>query len=205
VTPGVTSPGWGPLLIPVLKSLLGSTLGSDAEVKAALHGIWKLTNPGLAHADVYEKGLTVIKHTKRRTFTEVFYITPSDILTNYTAVRAKYGAVTAPFHCGGSYVTEADEPGSLVHVPCGAIKFDSSFPDFFNMVVPAKMVCTDDMMATFTLAGKTKNCRRLSKVSAEKREIICGTSNAGSICPVSSFESLILSNKSGYLKLFFFH
>jgi hypothetical protein len=153
-----------------------------------VHKAWKLPNPGLAHVDMYEKGLTVIKHTKRHTFTEIFYITPGDILTNYTAARAKSGSITASFHCGASYVTDADKPGSLVHMPCGVTSFDSKRPVYFDMYVPAKMVCTDDMEALFMIAGRSKTCRRLSKVVAAKRTVICNSSvsNAGSTCPVSA-------------------
>lgn len=185
--PGVTSPGWGGTLIPTFTNLLATTVGGAQAVKDMIHGIWKLTNPGLVYADVYEKGFSVVKHTKKVSYTEYFHITPTDILTNYTAARAKSGNVTASFHCGGSFVTEAKKPGSLVPQSCGAIKFDSKRPAFFDMTLPAKMTCDDVMKAKFSILGKTRSCKRLSMIPAADRQIICANSiNAATICPVSS-------------------
>lgn len=193
--PGVTSPGWGPLLIPTFNALLGSTVGGAQAVKDMIHGIWRLTNPGLAYADVYEKGLSVIKHTKKASYTEYFHITPTDILTNYTAARGKSGNITASFHCGASFVTDAKKPGSLVPQPCGTIKFDTKRPAFFNMTLPAKFTCDDVKKTKFSVLGKTRTCKRLSLIPAADRQTICFMSggNAAIMCPVSSMSAFVES------------
>lgn len=185
VPPGVTSPGWGPLLIGTFNSLLGSTVGGPQVVKDMIHGIWRLTNPGLAYADVYEKGLLVIKHTKKQSVTEYFHITPQDILANYTAARTKSGNMTASFRCGGSFVTDAKKPGSLTPQACGTVAFETKRPAYFNMAVPAKMTCDDNKRAKFTVLGKTKSCNRLSKITAADRKVICANSNAAAACPAT--------------------
>jgi len=194
VPPGVTSPGWGPLLIGTFNNVLGSTVGGSQVVKDMLHGIWKLTNPGLVHADIYEKGLAVIKHTKTHSVTEVFYITPQDILTNYSAARSKSGSITSDFHCGGSFVTDAKKPGSLVPKSCGTIAFDNQRPAYFDMVVPAKITCDDNKKGRFFVNGKTKTCNRLSKITTAERESLCAHDDVAAACPVS--QCLIMPNSS---------
>jgi hypothetical protein len=160
-------------------------VGGAAGVKDMIHKIWKLTNPGLAYADVYEKGLSVVKHMKDETVTEFFHITPADILANYTAARAKSGGITSSYSCGGSFVTDAKKPGSIVPKSCGTIAFDKTRPAYFNMAVPAKITCDDNKQTEFTFEGKTRNCKRLSKQTAALRKVICASSSVAAACPVS--------------------
>jgi PhoD-like phosphatase len=134
--PGVSSPGWGPALFPVLQGL-SSTLGGTDAVYDLIENLFYQQNPGLRYADVQNKGFFVVKATRTTHTVEYIHNSPATMLTNFSAARAANGKIVADFFCGGSLVTTAGLKGSLVkQTSCSAIQFDSSRPAVWTAPFP---------------------------------------------------------------------
>lgn len=166
VCPGVTSPGWGPLVGGAFPgSPVEAALGTDG-VFEMVSKLFKNGNPGMVYGNVQAKGFVAVKMTKTKQFSEFIHITPANMLLDFDEAREESGMITSDFYCGGSFVTTAGQKGSIVEQEsCGAIEFDSERPFFWDIPVPVTPI-----VGTQRITGCNFNACKVS-VKAKRKPI----------------------------------
>jgi len=166
--PGVTSPGWGPLLGPLFNSntAVKTALGGSDGVYKFLNDMLELQNEGLVFADIEKKGFFAVKATKTTHTAEYFLVNQTTTVTNFQTARTASGKITAAFTCDASLLTNAANPGELTQQSgCSAIQFQNTRPVVWtNVPVPISPVVARPALKNCGMDG----CK--SKLSTKSRE-----------------------------------
>lgn len=136
-TPGTASPGFGPIVEPILAPI-EKLIGGRNAMYDIIHKAYYRQNPNLKFVNVRNKGFVAIRANKDAHTAEWIGFSDENMRLDYDAARAAAGegALTARTMCLGSYTTNAATPGSLErNKGCSAIRFSNQRPAVYGVSV----------------------------------------------------------------------
>eukprot|EP00980_Cylindrotheca_fusiformis_P008741 scaffold1869_cov122-Cylindrotheca_fusiformis.AAC.3 len=133
--PAVTSAGYGAVVEPLFESVAGFLGGIQNAIKIVEDSVTG-NNEGLLYTELYRKGFVAVKATKETHVAEFILLERDVLRSDYDAVTASSGNITASFSCDASFVTLAEEPGSLSRQEGCEITFDSVRPQVWSLPIP---------------------------------------------------------------------